>query len=84
MQLLNGNFLSSPLTLEKHPVLEECMKLHTQVPFEADIWTSPDLESLSRFIYFSQSMDFERKMYGYIKKFITLFSGNYAVELSFI
>jgi len=83
VQLLNGNLVA--LTLEKHPVLETMYdKLHTSVPFEADIWTSPTSGKFVPHvsIYFSQSMDLT-EMYGYIKNSFTPFRGNLiAVELS--
>ena len=83
VQLLNGNLVA--LTLEKHEALEGMYeKLHTSVPFEADIWTSPNSGKFVPHvsIYFSKSMDLT-EMYEYIKKSFTLFSGRLiAIELS--
>jgi len=73
------------LTLNKHKVLQSIyQELHDSIPFEADIWTSPDsgkfIPHVS--IYFSQSMDLN-EMYQYIKKSFIPFSGRLvAIELS--
>ncbi len=83
VELLNGNLVA--LTLNKHKVLQSIyQELHDSIPFEADIWTSPDsgkfIPHVS--IYFSQSMDLN-EMYQYIKKSFIPFSGRLvAIELS--
>lgn len=83
VELLNGNLVA--LTLNKHKVLQSFyQELHDSIPFEADIWTSPDsgkfIPHVS--IYFSQSMDLN-EMYQYIKKSFIPFSGRLvAIELS--
>ncbi len=83
VKLLNGNLIA--LTLEQQDVLDQMYKdLHTSLPFEADIWTSPAsgkyIPHVS--IYFSQSMDLT-EMYQYIKHSFTPFSGRLiAIELS--
>lgn len=83
VELLNDTLVA--LTLAKNEVIESMYnELHKAVPFEADIWTSPNSGKFVPHVslYFSQSLDLT-EMHEYIKKAFTPFSGRVnAIELS--